>query len=104
MQVWLQLFVDRPQPPPAPNILWITSEDNGPFLGCYGDRNATTPNLDRLAAKGVLYENAFTAFPVCAPTRSTLITGVWANSAGTGHMRRPGSAAVRNPPVSRMAA
>ncbi len=70
-----------------PNILWITSEDNSPYLGCYGDRNATTPNLDRLAAQGTLFEHAFAAFPVCAPARSTLITGVWANSLGTGHMR-----------------
>ena len=38
-----------------PNILWITSEDNGPQLGCYGDSYATTPNIDRLAAKGVIY-------------------------------------------------
>lgn len=73
--------------PNRPNILWITSEDNGPFLGCYGDAFADTPNLDRMAAQGTVYENAFTAFPVCAPTRSTLIMGVWANSAGTGHMR-----------------
>jgi arylsulfatase A-like enzyme len=70
-----------------PNILWITSEDNGPFLGCFGDKYARTPNLDRLAAQGTAYDNAYTAFPVCAPTRSTLIMGVWANSAGTGHMR-----------------
>ncbi len=74
-------------PRSRPNILWITSEDNGPFLGCFGDSYARTPNLDRMAARGTVYENAFSAFPVCAPTRSTLITGVWANSAGTGHMR-----------------
>ncbi len=74
-------------PRPRPNILWITSEDNSPYLACYGDRYANTPNFDRLAAQGALYENAFTAFPVCAPTRSSLITGVWANSAGAGHMR-----------------
>lgn len=70
-----------------PNILWITSEDNSPFLGCYGDTFATTPNLDRLASEGVLYENAFATAPVCAPTRFTLITGVYAPSAGTQHMR-----------------
>lgn len=72
---------------PRPNILWITSEDNGPFLGCYGDKYASTPHLDGLASQGMLYQNAFSAFPVCAPTRSTIITGVCANSAGTGHMR-----------------
>jgi len=75
------------EPAGRPNILWITSEDNGPFLGCYGDSYATTPNLDRMASEGVLYENAFAAYPVCAPSRSTLITGVCANSLGSGQMR-----------------
>ncbi len=70
-----------------PNILWITSEDNGPFLGAYGDSLADTPNLDRLAERGTVYENAFATTPVCAPARFTLITGVYANAAGTEHMR-----------------
>ena len=50
-----------------PNILWITSEDNGPQLGCYGDEYATTPNLDSIAAKGTIYLNAWSTAPVCAP-------------------------------------
>ncbi|MDY0168830.1 MAG: sulfatase-like hydrolase/transferase [Thermoguttaceae bacterium] len=70
-----------------PNILWITSEDNGPFLGCYGDKFADTPNLDRLAAEGILYENAVANAPVCAPARSTIITGMYASSLGTHPMR-----------------
>lgn len=41
--------------PDRPNILWLVSEDNGPFLGCYGDPLAQTPTLDRLARDGVLY-------------------------------------------------
>ncbi len=52
-----------------PNILWIVSEDNGPFLGCYGCKDATTPNLDKLAGEGILYENAFTTAPVCAESQ-----------------------------------
>ena len=36
-----------------PNILWLTSEDNSPYLGCYGDKLAITPHLDKLAAQGV---------------------------------------------------
>ena len=52
-----------------PNILWIVSEDNGPFLGCYGYPDAKTPNLDKLASEGILYENAFVTAPVCAPNR-----------------------------------
>ena len=43
--------------PPRPNILWITSEDNGPHLGCYGDTFADTPNLDKLAGRGLVYLN-----------------------------------------------
>lgn len=70
-----------------PNILWIVSEDNSPFLGAYGDEFATTPHLDQLAAEGVLYLNAFATAPVCAPARSTLITGVYPTSMGTEHMR-----------------
>ncbi len=70
-----------------PNIIFIVSEDNSPFLGCYGDTNAFTPNLDKLASEGILYENAFSCAPVCAPSRSTIITGMYANSLGSHHMR-----------------
>jgi len=70
-----------------PNILWITSEDNGRFLGCYGDTFATTPNLDNLAAEGFLYTNAYANAPVCAPARNTIITGVHACANGHEQMR-----------------
>ncbi len=70
-----------------PNILWITSEDNSPFLGCYGDSFAITPNLDKLAEEGFLYTHAYANAPVCAPARNTIITGVYANSGGNQHMR-----------------
>ncbi len=70
-----------------PNILWLVSEDTSPLLGCYGDEFATTPNLDRLASEGILYENAFANAPVCAPARCTIITGMYASSLGTQHMR-----------------
>ncbi len=65
-----------------PNILWITSEDNSPYLGCYGDRLAQTPHLDQLAAEGVRYRNAFSNAPVCSAARSTLISGMYATSLG----------------------
>ncbi len=70
-----------------PNILWLVSEDNDPLLGCYGDKFARTPNLDKLASEGVLYLNAFSNAPVCAPSRSTLITGIYASTLGTLNMR-----------------
>src|SRR5688572_29968794 len=70
-----------------PNILWITSEDNGPHLGCYGDTYATTPNLDALAARGLIYTNANANAPVCAPARTAIISGLYPPSTGSEHMR-----------------
>ncbi|MFG0296539.1 MAG: sulfatase-like hydrolase/transferase [Maioricimonas sp. JB045] len=70
-----------------PNILWITSEDNGPHLGCYGDDYATTPNLDALAERSLLYRNCWSNAPVCAPARTTIITGVYPPATGSQHMR-----------------
>ncbi len=70
-----------------PNILWITSEDNSPYLGCYGDPQAHTPHLDKLAAEGVRYRNAFANAPVCSTARTTLITGMYACSLGAHHHR-----------------
>lgn len=67
---------------PRPNILWITSEDNSPLLGCYGDSLAKTPNLDKLAAQGVRYRRAFSNAPVCSVARTTLITGMYAPTLG----------------------
>ena len=76
-----------PQPEELPNILWITSEDNSAFIGAYGDDYADTPNLDRLADAGILYDNAYATTPVCAPSRYTLITGTYGNRMGTENMR-----------------
>ena len=70
-----------------PNILWVSFEDTTPRYGCYGDRVARTPNVDRLAAEGCRYPNAFTTTPVCAPNRSAVITGMYPTSVGTHHMR-----------------
>jgi uncharacterized sulfatase len=70
-----------------PNILWITCEDISPYLGCYGDSYAKTPNIDKLAKKSAIYTKAFATAPVCAPARSCLITGVYATSLGTQHLR-----------------
>lgn len=77
----------EPESGARPNILWITSEDNGPYLGAYGFQQANTPHLDRLAREGIVYENAFSNAPVCAPSRSTIISGMYASSLGTLHMR-----------------
>lgn len=70
-----------------PNILWLTSEDHGPEMGCYGDPIARTPNVDALAAKGMIYTFAWSNHPVCAPARTAIISGLHANSSGGVHMR-----------------
>ncbi|MEO0454328.1 MAG: sulfatase-like hydrolase/transferase [Verrucomicrobiota bacterium] len=70
-----------------PNLLWITSEDNGRHLGCYGDPKARTPHLDALAAKGIRYTHCFANAPVCAPTRNSWIFGTLASTLGTHQMR-----------------
>jgi uncharacterized sulfatase len=70
-----------------PNILWLSTEDIGPQHGCYGDRVAVTPTIDRLASKGTRYANAFTCAGVCAPSRYTIITGRYQTGDGTMHMR-----------------
>ncbi|MEI6714717.1 MAG: sulfatase-like hydrolase/transferase [Verrucomicrobiota bacterium] len=76
--------------PTRPNILWLVSEDNDTFLGCFGDPLARTPTLDQLAKKGVVFERCF-AQPVCAPSRFTLISGMFAMSCGPAeHMRASG--------------
>ena len=71
-----------------PNILWITSEDNSiEWVGCYGSKNAKTPNIDQLAKEGFRYLYCFDNGAVCAPTRSSWITGMHSISNGTQPMR-----------------
>jgi arylsulfatase A-like enzyme len=65
-----------------PNILLIVSEDNGPELGCYGDPFAQTPVLDKLAERGVRFENAFVPYSVCSPSRACFLTGLYPHQNG----------------------
>ena len=74
-------------PPGPPNILWLVAEDLSPIIPPYGDHTVETPNLSRLAAEGIRYDNAFSVSGVCAPSRFTLATGVYTTSAGAHHMR-----------------
>ena len=71
-----------------PNVLWLTIEDTSPqFIGCYGNKNASTPVIDKLAEEGVRFTNAFSTGTVCSPSRSTIITGVRTYKMGTGNHR-----------------
>ncbi len=70
-----------------PSFLFLIADDMSPNLGCYGDPDAKTPNLDAFAASSIRYTRAFSAAGVCATSRSALITGMHPSSLGTQHMR-----------------
>ena len=70
-----------------PNILWLSCEDISPYLSMYGDSTAHTPNLDKFAEEATIYTNVYATVAVCAPTRSSIITGMYPISIGTMHMR-----------------
>lgn len=69
------------------NILWLVCEDQSLFFSAYNDSNAKTPNIDALASKGIIYDNFYAVSPVCAPSRSSIITGMYPTTIGTQHMR-----------------
>ena len=78
---------DQSQDLLKPNILWITIEDLTPMLGCYGDPIAKSPHIDQLANQGVRYTQAFATAAVCSPSRSCILTGIFAPTLGTQHLR-----------------
>ncbi|PZG01469.1 hypothetical protein C1I99_07040 [Micromonospora deserti] len=80
-----------PGPQGRPNILWLVSEDNNPYVGAHGDRLTQTPTIDTLARDGVRYRNAFSVAPVCAPSRFALITGVCPERVGPAENMRASS-------------
>jgi len=84
--------------PGKPNIVWIVGENLDLDLGCYGESNVRTPNLDRLAAEGVRYTNVFATSPVCAPSRSAFVTGMYQTSTDTHNMRSHRDDNFRLPP------
>ncbi len=71
----------------SPNFLWLVCEDQSLFFSMYGDSSANTSNINQLAKDGIIYQNCYTPSPVCAPSRSSLITGMYPTTLGTQHMR-----------------
>ena len=73
--------------PDRPNILWLLTEDMGPYIPPFGDSTVVTPNLSKLANEGVIYPNLYSTSGVCAPSRAALATGMYPSSIGANHMR-----------------
>ncbi|GAB2774448.1 sulfatase [Rhabdobacter roseus] len=77
----------RSQSTTRPNIVWIVSDDLGVELSCYGDPYVATPHVDRLAREGVRFTNAQAVAPVCSPSRSAFMTGMYPQVIGSQHHR-----------------
>jgi arylsulfatase A-like enzyme len=81
-----------------PNILWIIPDDMSAHFSCYGETAVQTPHVDRLAARGTRFTNAFVTAPVCSTCRSAFITGMYQTSIGAHHHRSGrGSEKIRLP-------
>lgn len=73
------------------NIVWIVIEDASPHLGCYGETLIKTPNIDQLSREGIRFKNAFVTAPVCSPSRSAMISGMYQTTLGAHNHRSQNS-------------
>ena len=76
-----------------PNIVWVLAEDMSANMSCYGETTIRTPNIDALAREGARFTNAFITCPVCSPSRSAMVTGMYQTSTGA-HNHRSSRAAI----------
>jgi N-sulfoglucosamine sulfohydrolase len=98
-----QLSALEPAPAKHPlNFLWLIAEDFSPHLGCYGEPLVQTPHLDRLAADGMKFTRAFTTAPVCSPSRSAFMTGMYQTTIGAHHHRSHLDDGYLLPPPARL--
>ena len=70
-----------------PNILFIAIDDLRPEIGAYGVNRAVTPNIDKLAAKSVRFDRAYVTYPLCLPSRASMLTGRRIDYSGPGKQR-----------------
>jgi len=77
--------------PSRPNIVFVTTHDTGRHFGCYGIATVHTPNIDRMAAEGVVLDQFFCTSPVCSPSRGSMMTGLWPQHNGLMGLAHPPS-------------
>jgi len=70
-----------------PDIIWIVIEDASPHLGCYGETAVRTPVIDRMALNGIRCTSAFVTAPVCSPSRSAMVSGMYQMTLGVHNHR-----------------
>src|SRR3954449_8771859 len=68
--------------PGRPNVVFLISDDLRPELGCYGNPHVRTPNIDALARAGVRFDRAYVQYPLCNPSRSSMLTGRYPTTTG----------------------
>src|SRR5690606_28259996 len=74
------LYAQEKSPPLSqPNVLFIMVDDLRPELGCYGKDHIVSPNIDRLAKRGQLFNRAYVNYPVCGPSRASILSGLYAS-------------------------
>lgn len=95
--IWHTAVASADEPQRRPNIVWIVAENLKLDLGCYGAEHVKTPNLDGLAADGMLYTKVFSTAPVCATSRSAFFVGMYQNTSDTHNMRSHREDAYRLP-------
>ena len=84
-----------------PNVLLIVADDLAACLGCYGNNVCETPNLDRLADEGVLFDRAYCQYPVCGPSRASFMSGLYPGTTQMmGNSKQSGAFKVSNPSIA----